>query len=351
MPSGATSNGLKQPTRATGFTLVELLVVIAIIGILVALLLPAVQAAREAARRSSCKNQLRQQGIALMNYHDTNKSFPPGGQSLDANQDPVSPTNQVPHPDGRIYHPFVIFTMPFMEEGTRFSLYDMSRSWNDQDLDLLDQLGSPIATWSCPSDEQFSMISTAAGNDGSVLFDDAKGSYGLNWGSNTLTNQFDDILIGGAPAAPTFRKNRRRAVFDRNFGAKMAQIPDGTSKTLAMMEMLQSPSDDPIRVDRRARIWNGEVGGTYQLTTRHTPNTSEPDRLPGYAGVDLPDLKLPHVNSGETNTVLSSRSRHPGGVNVVLCDASVHFISDGIEPLVWLTAAVRDDGELPGEFP
>lgn len=340
----------RKRTRSAGFTLVELLVVIAIIGILVALLLPAVQAAREAARRTSCVNKLKQHGLALMNYHDSKKGFPPGVAALDDNGNAPPISQQYPHPDATIFHPFLVFTMPYMEEGPRFDLYDVTRSWNEQDLELLDQLGSPLPTWSCPSSEQYDMVSTAAGSQGSVLFNDAKGSYGLCWGSLNLADHYHDIRISG-PAAFSQEKDRRRGVFDRNFGAEFRQISDGTSKTLAMIEILQSPSDDPIRVDRRGRVWNGEVGGTYQVQTQFTPNTDEADRLPGYAGENLPQLNLPWASSGENNTVMSARSRHAGGVNVVLCDASVHFINDDIDELVWLVAGIRNDEQIFGEFP
>ncbi|WP_197525000.1 DUF1559 domain-containing protein [Botrimarina hoheduenensis] len=321
----------------------ELLVVIAIIGILVALLLPAVQAAREAARRNSCRNNLRQLGIATMNYHDVRKSFPPG-ISIDDNKTPSVGSDD-------IYHPFLIFLMPYIEEGVRFELYDLKKTWNAQDLALLDQLGSPIGIWQCPSDEPQKMISTAAGSVGSVLFDDAKGNYGLNWGTVNYADQFDDIRLTGAPGALSNEKDRNRAPFDRNFGARIGQITDGTSKTLAMMEMQQSPSDDPIRVDRRARIWNGEVSGTYQLMTAKKPNDQDKTSDKSARCVNLPELKMPCSNAAELNGTLTSRSRHSGGVNVLLCDSSVHFISDDIDELVWLGAATRNGEELSGDFP
>ncbi len=329
-----------QPVRA--FTLVELLVVIAIIGILVALLLPAVQAAREAARRTSCKNQLRQHGIALQNYHDVTGSLPPGvfrdDMGTSAGNDDV-------------IHPFVIYTLPYMEEGTKFSIYDLNTSWNKQEIEVLSQLRSPLPTWQCPSDQQHCMIATTGDATLSDQFDDCKGSYGINWGTFQFNDQWDDATITQSLAAFSERKDRRRGVFDINFGAKFSQVPDGTSKTLAMMEMRQTPSEDVSAVDRRARIWNGEVSGTYQLMTRFTPNSQDPDSDKSSTCVNLEAQGLPCQSVGAGSAYLTSRSNHPGGVNVVLCDSSVQFVNDNIEPLVWIAASTRNGEEVTEAFP
>src|SRR5829696_5406220 len=106
----------------SGFTLVELLVVIAIIGVLVALLLPAIQAAREAARRTQCINRMRQLGIALQNYHDTNKRFPIGSQGHNL----ASAT--LAHGGGPVRTAFAVFLFPFIEEGALFQQYDFTKS-------------------------------------------------------------------------------------------------------------------------------------------------------------------------------------------------------------------------------
>src|SRR5262249_41622874 len=127
--------------RHSGFTLVELLVVIAIIGVLVALLLPAIQAAREAARRSSCTNNLKQFGLALHNYHDTLKVFPPGGIVK------TSPTTRN-FPSSSVYVSVHAMLLPFFEEANLKNLYDNNRPWQLQRPDVA---ATAVPVFVCPS--------------------------------------------------------------------------------------------------------------------------------------------------------------------------------------------------------
>jgi prepilin-type processing-associated H-X9-DG protein len=128
------------------------------------------------------------------------------------------------------------------------------------------------------------------------------------------------------------------APFHVQYGANLKQITDGTSKTLAMLEMVQIPQISAC--DRRGRIWNDDFG-CYQITARYTPNSGSNDASncqdrPDYHCTDSSDAK---------EARLMSRSRHPGGVNVVMCDASVHFISDSVNLLAWQASSTMAGGE------
>lgn len=340
-----------------GFTLVELLVVIAIIGILVALLLPAVQAAREAARRTSCINNMRQLGIALLNYESSNNRLPPGNSFREKAADPLPAPRYTPH---------VVFLMQFLEEGPRFSNYDRDLDWDDQPVEVLEALGSPLPSYQCPSDEPQRMtFTTGGGGATSAQFNDAKGNYGVNWGSLYGFDQFDQRMLQGVEldAAPGVffqsigdatekAEDNRRAPFYYNFGARLGQITDGTSHTFAMMEMIQAPTAQGA-IDRRGRIWN-HLPGSYHITTLIPPNGERPpeprfdSRFAGDHGtcVNQPEFGLPCRPIGqESRMYMASRSRHAGGVVVIMCDASAQFISDDIDHITYQRLSIRDEGE------
>ena len=316
--------------RRCGFTLVELLVVIAIIGILVALLLPAVQAAREAARRSSCTNNLRQLGIAHLNYESASGRLAPGslGHRKPGNVLMARENGRPP------FTPNIIFLMPYLEESARFELYDREVDWNQQTLPILQAIRGPLPTYQCPSDESRVMQVTQGGGDGtnSEEFNDAKGSYGLNWGQVNYIDQFDQRVLGESFNVTRRDEDHFRAPFAINWGAKLSKIVDGTSNTLAMMEMIQAPSESVETVDRRGRIWN-HVPGCYQISTNNLPNSDAGDVTVCF---NNPALQLPCTRQTNENSMsLSARSRHPGGVQALMCDGSAHFVTDAIDQFTW----------------
>ncbi|MGQ9575704.1 MAG: DUF1559 family PulG-like putative transporter, partial [Thermoguttaceae bacterium] len=169
----------------SGFTLVELLVVIAIIGILVALLLPAVQAAREAARRSQCSSNLRQVCLALLQYEDRAKTFPPAMLSVVGVEAPQQMTVHRPN--------WVIMALPFMEQEQLYNGFDYTIAVNGvpgvisrdvrSDLPNRRARGTPIKTMLCPSDS----VNNRIPFDGSALSSQegdnwARGNYACNAG-------------------------------------------------------------------------------------------------------------------------------------------------------------------------
>ncbi|MCR9117252.1 MAG: DUF1559 domain-containing protein, partial [bacterium] len=221
--------------KRAGFTLVELLVVIAIIGVLIALLLPAVQAAREAARRSSCQNNLKQLGLAIHTHHDVNGRMPKGSFGWTGST------------WGPLRTPFVKHLLPFIEQGNRYDLYDESISWHVQPTANKEIICGYMKVWHCPSDE-------------SIQHNEyVKGNYGVNWGPRT----FHDTSSAAEGA------------FALNYGPRFADITDGTSNTLAMMEMRQAPKPSSGG-DNRGMIWNDDCISSM-VSTILTPNSTAPD--------------------------------------------------------------------------
>ncbi|QDU05503.1 Type II secretion system protein G precursor [Gimesia chilikensis] len=297
--------------RRSAFTLIELLVVIAIIAILIALLLPAVQQAREAARRSTCKNNLKQLGLALHNYHETHSLFPPG--MIYRVVTPSSPSGK--------RTPFCVHLLPFIDQANIYNLYDHNQNWHATVHDPKPAGNgvrlAPIPVWQCPTDREAIWNSNP---DGSI-----RGNYGVNWGQGTFGNQI------------------KPSPFRNIFGAKMRDITDGSSNTLAMMEMLKPATGSN---DFRAWIWNDEPEAV--VMTRVGPNSSAPD-LVAYCVSEAGRLPCTGGIGGSARSN-ASRSLHEGGVHVLLCDGAVRFVSENIDLGTWQDLSSMSGNEVIGEF-
>ena len=301
-----------------GFTLIELLVVIAIIAILISLLLPAVQQAREAARRTQCKNNLKQIGLALHNYHDVHGIFP-AGQYLD--KTPLEDGSGVADTRLNSQWNWSVMILPFMDQGNMFDAFDVGPSTFEEVCN--DVVGgrralveTPLSSWICPSDPHGPInrnrpyLAKAGGGlcDAMFLSEDlyaAKSNYpGCNGHNNN-----DGIFDSG--------NNRRIRIRD---------ITDGTSNTIIVGER-DSPDGkwagmiygEELTCDGTTSIW------CAAFKTEHQMNT-------GVIG-----------GTGAVDPKLCAGSSHPGGAQFCLADGSVRFISENVE---WSEDACLTGGHL-----
>jgi prepilin-type N-terminal cleavage/methylation domain-containing protein/prepilin-type processing-associated H-X9-DG protein len=276
-PSRSGSDRLRRKHPTLGFTLVELLVVIAIIGVLVALLLPAVQAAREAARRMQCQNNLKQMGLALHNFHDTNQRLPPCAQSNTANR-----------------WGWQVALLPFIEQNNLFQQLgapDLTTTAN-MPFPATPIVQTKIPTYRCPTDLTTNLTTNPN-------FD----NYGM---SNYIVSEgVISWYVGGV----TVEMGKTR----------LSMITDGTSNTLLVGER-----DSKIGL---AAIWPGvrKTGGVVNGRARERPNAPFlGSRGASCCGNEQPSPPDPCRRGGYS-------SLHANGVNFVFCDGSVRFVSQTIE--------------------
>lgn len=315
-----------------GFTLVELLVVIAIIGILIALLLPAVQAAREAARRAQCANNLKQLGLAILNYESQVRSFPPGMIAFSVDRGARTPwaIHLYPFLEQKAVYDRVAF-IPNTSAYSGFCFVDTNVLGRDAPLAV------PVPALQCPSDGTDPVYEVYWRNDGAY---NAKSNYGAFFGK---------VNMGTTWARGPYHKAH---AFGYNTPVRISDILDGTSNTMALGEMLKGLNGN--RKDYRGVVhWDNSPGSV--IFTASGPNSPQPDIMyPGFCPpeMNLPVRNLPCIAAGSILDQCGlSRSRHPGGVQVVRCDGSAHFVSESIGLAIWQAMGSIDGGEVLAEQP
>ena len=306
--------------RRTAFTLIELLVVIAIIAILIGLLLPAVQKVREAAARMSCSNKMKQFGLALHNFHDTNGVLP-AGQPLGYYSGTWYSDNPGATERNRLNWSSDV--LPYMEQTALHAQVlatTLANGW------ALSQPYSKIVlpTYVCPSDPNGPKIAALPSNPQGFHT-----NYVACHGSGYAT-----------PSADPRGLNLDGVLFGKS-KVQLATITDGTSNTALMSELLQG-IDPANGHDVRGRMWNTIHAGTT-FTTLYPPNSTVGDNVQGYCRATP---GAPCGTQSVANAFSLARSKHSGGVNVCRADGSVQFVTNGITPNAWLWMGTRSGGEV-----
>jgi prepilin-type N-terminal cleavage/methylation domain-containing protein len=352
--------------RRRGFTLIELLVVIAIIAILIALLLPAVQQAREAARRTECKNKLKQIGIALHNCHDVKKMFPPGGTNDRAPWGSHTGTSSW----GASW---LVWILPYIEQNAMFTnmLFDQGTSgWGGRADHNKAQAGNVVLqAYRCPSSPLPEYITSPHGGNVGGTQNLMMPTYvGISGANSGMITGFNETRISqGTTSTPGCCSGGRISgggtliPYD---GKNFKDISDGSSNVMVVSE-----HGDFLQTANLAKVaWT--AAGPHGWIIGIRGNGSAPGTSPGYAG-DARAFNITTVRyrinqkTGWTNAPgdcgnqgvcdntgqnIPLNSAHPGGVQCLMGDGAVRFLNDNLSTDTLARLATRDDGQVLPDF-
>ena len=341
---------MKTQHSRSAFTLIELLVVIAIIAILIGLLLPAVQKVREAASRMTCQNNMKQMGLAMHTYESAKKRFPSGGQGRNpAGTANVFWTDKLeveadPTPVfGQASHSLQTKILPYLEQNNIYKMMNLKYVYNDPAAPN-NQVAAKnvVKTFICPS------VSNRSGDQ------DAEG-YGYTDYSNPATAMINASTPHSMELSPTgglldksWGGPRLLCVLNGSRRVSASQVTDGTSNTIAICEMGGRSDEMPFSPKttntlnpngRRFWAW-AEPDNAFnadQLINNNATPFGGPSTCP-----------WTRLNCGPNEEIFSF---HPGGANVVMCDGSVHFLSEDMSGSSFRALLTRNGGEVtPSDF-
>jgi len=329
-----------------GFTLIELLVVIAIIAVLIALLLPAVQQAREAARRSQCKNNMKQLGLGLHNYHDTHGVFPAAKLSSGA----YSNAN----------YPLVLNTtgwimlLPYIDQAPLYNMYNFNvasstSSWNagrGVAGGMNDSINQPVyitnlAVMGCPSDGMEGMQYTNKPNTSDAYSSDGARRSNYYFATGELTEYNESWGYYQSTAY------LHQGAFGNDGAARIRDITDGTSNTILLGE-----SKHPKTCTCYGPYWGA---GIHTATHGRTPSSATPNACGSFSvptGIQYGAINFDNNCDGtHRQYAWQFGSYHVGGAQFLLGDGSVRFISDNVDYFnifLWLNRI--HDAKVVGNF-
>lgn len=342
---------LRRASRPA-FTLIELLVVIAIIAILIALLLPAVQQAREAARRTQCRNNLKQLGLAMHNYHDNFNQFAPS----------------VMHPEGPPGYTwsesskgsYMVRYLPYLDQAPLFNALNFNAiapAWNPPNLEAQTNPQGQlyrhmiIPSLQCPSEESSNLDGHSAksnyacsmGNQAMPAWD-SSGNNGVWTGAPCTLYPGNNFGTGPAGHGSSWNANDISGIVARfNWAARIRDITDGTSNVIAAGEIR------PQCGDHTRNGWM-HFNSLWVATTAPINFPIVCVREPGWDAASAPPGMNACNHWQNWQTSQGFKSRHVGGAHFLMCDGAVKFITQNIDYITYQRLGCRRDGGTVGDF-